>query len=284
MAPRETAEESAHRVQREQRAANRQRESNLEQSLAPFRVGSVRYLNAVPLTRGLEEEVIFATPSKLAELLRQDELDAALVSVTEVLFSNRYDILDGIAVASLGEVKSVFLAHRRPLEEVKEVFCDTASLTSVQLLRVLLAERGLKPEFKPLASYDFAALPDFTLLIGDPALDFSRATHEHEIWDLGAAWYELTSLPFVYAIWALRRGLENSVLRQQLREARDFGLDTLDHIIRTRTDYDQDFRQDYLGWHIHYHLGSEEKRGLAKFAELLRKHGTDLVFDPKFVV
>jgi chorismate dehydratase len=284
MAPRETAEETAHRVQREQRAANRQRESNLEQSLAPFRVGSVRYLNAVPLTRGLEEEVIFATPSKLAELLRQDELDAALVSVTEVLFSNRYDILDGIAVASLGEVKSVFLAHRRPLEEVKEVFCDTASLTSVQLLRVLLAERGLKPEFKPLASYDFAALPDFTLLIGDPALDFSRATHEHEIWDLGAAWYELTSLPFVYAIWALRRGLENSVLRQQLREARDFGLDTLDHIIRTRTDYDQDFRQDYLGWHIHYHLGSEEKRGLAKFAELLRKHGTDLVFDPKFVV
>jgi len=284
MAPRETAEETAHRVEREQRAANRQRESNLEQSLAPFRVGSVRYLNAVPLTRGLEEEVIFATPSKLAELLRQDELDAALVSVTEVLFSNRYDILDGIAVASLGEVKSVFLAHRRPLEEVKEVFCDTASLTSVQLLRVLLAERGLKPEFKPLASYDFAALPDFTLLIGDPALDFSRATHEHEIWDLGAAWYELTSLPFVYAVWALRRGLENAVLRQQLREARDFGLDTLDHIIRTRTDYDQDFRQDYLSWHIHYHLGSEEKRGLAKFTELLRKHGTELVFDPKFVV
>jgi chorismate dehydratase len=284
MAPRETAEETAHRVQREQRAANRQRESNLEQSLAPFRVGSVRYLNAVPLTRGLEEEVVFATPSKLAELLRLDELDAALVSVTEVLFSNRYDILDGIAVASLGEVKSVFLAHRRPIEEVKEVFCDTASLTSVQLLRVLLAERGLKPEFKPLASYDFAALPDYTLLIGDPALDFSRAAREHEIWDLGAAWYELTSLPFVYAVWALRRGLENSVLRQQLREARDFGLDTLDHIIRTRTEYDQDFRQDYLSWHIHYHLGSEEKRGLAKFTELLRKHGTELVFDPEFVV
>jgi predicted solute-binding protein len=85
-------------------------------------------------------------------------------------------------------------------------------------------------------------------------------------------------------VWALRRGLENSALRQQLREARDFGLDTLDHIIRTRTEYDQDFRQDYLSWHIHYHLGSEEKRGLVKFAELLRKHGTEQVFEPKYVV
>src|SRR5258708_40016451 len=122
----------------------------MSSDIPQFRIGSVQYLNAVPLTRGIESEVIFATPAKLAELLRHDELDAALVSVTEVLLNDRYDILDGIAIASLGEVKSVLLAHRRPLEEVREVFCDTASLTSVELLRVLLGERGIKPEFKPL--------------------------------------------------------------------------------------------------------------------------------------
>ncbi len=283
MAPSETAEELAHRVQREQRAANLQRESRLEQSLAPFRVGSVRYLNAVPLTRGLEKEVVFATPSRLAELLRRDELDAALVSVTEVLLNDRYDILDGIAIASLGEVKSVLLAHRRPLDEVREVFCDTASLASIELLRVLLAERGLKAEFKPLPGYDFSALPDYALLIGDPALDFLRAQREHGIWDLGAAWYELTALPFVYAVWALRRGMENVALRRQLREARDFGLDTLDYIIRSRAEYDYDFRKDYLSWHIHFHLGTDEKRGLAKFIELLRRHGLGPVYEPRFV-
>jgi chorismate dehydratase len=284
MAPAESAEEAAHRLQREQRAAHLQRESNLESSLKPFRVGSVRYLNAVPLTRGLEEEVVFATPAKLGEMLRRDELDAALVSVTEVLFNDRYDILDSIAIASLGEVKSVLLAYNRPLPDVREVYCDTASLTSVHLLRVLLAERGLKPEFKPLAGYDFAALPDYAMLIGDPALDFTFAPHQHEILDLGAAWYEMTRLPFVYAAWALRRGLENASLRRQLREARDFGLDTLDEIIRSRSEYDYDFRNDYLGWHIHYHLGADEKRGLAKFAELLRKHGSEPVYEPKFVV
>ncbi len=279
----ESAEELAHRWAREQRVADLQREKNLEDSLAPFRVGTVCYLNAVPLTRGLEEQVVMATPSGLAEMLQRDELDAALVSVTEVLFNDRYDVLDGIAIASLGEVQSVLLAHRRPLEEVREVFCDPASLTSVQLLRVLLAERGLKPWFKPLTSYDFAALPDFALLIGDRALDFARATHTHEVWDLGSAWYELTRRPFVYAIWALRRGLDNAPLRRKLRAARDFGLDTLDNIIQTRTDYDYEFRKDYLSWHIHYHLGDDEKRGLARFAELLRRHTGAPIYEPHFV-
>ena len=283
MAPPDSAEALAHRVEREQRAEQRQRESVLEQSLAPFRVGSVGYLNAVPLTRGVEDGVLFATPAKLAELLRRDELDAALVSVVEVLLNDRYDILDGIAIASLGEVKSVLLAHRRPLEEAKEIFCDPASLTSVQLARVLLAERGLQPEFKVLPSYDFASLPDYAILIGDRALDLVLGPHQHEIWDLGAAWFELTKLPFVYAVWALRRGLDNSALRRLLRDARDFGLDTLDHIIRSRTDYDYEFRQDYLSWHIHYHLGSDEKRGLAKFIELLRRHGCGPIFEPRFV-
>jgi chorismate dehydratase len=283
MAAPDSAEHIAQRFEHERRALNRQRESDLEHSLAPFRVGSVKALNTVPLTRGLEDEIIYTTPARLAEMLRRDELDAALVSVVEPLLNDRYDILDEIAVASLGEVKSVLLAHRQPLEQMREVFCDTASLTSVRLLRVLLAERGLKPEFKPLPDYNFTAPPDNLLLIGDPALDFLFGGHEHEILDLGAAWFEMTKLPFVFAVWALRRGVENNALRHQLREARDFGLDTLDHIIRERTEYTLDFRKDYFGWHLHYHLGSDEKRGIARFMELLRKHGFGPVYEPRFV-
>ena len=252
-------------------------------SLAPFRVGSVPYLNAVPLTRGLEDQILFAPPSALAEMLRRDELDAALVSVTEVLFHDRYEVLDGVAVASLGEVKSVFLAHRGPLEEAREIFCDTASLTSVNLLRVLLAEHGVRPAFRPLASYERASMPDYALLIGDPAIDFLRGPHAHRIWDLGTAWLELTGLPFVYAVWALRRSLESKELRRALRGAKAFGIETLDLIIGSRAEYDIQFRQNYLGRHIRYHLGTDEKRGLAKFSELLRQHGSAPVYDPRFV-
>ena len=275
------AEQIAKRLARENRTIIQQREIDLERSLGNFRVGSVPYLNAVPLTRGIEDQVVLATPAKLAEMLQRDELDAALVSITEVLFNDRYDVLDKVAVASLGEVKSVLMAHRRPIEDATEIFCDTASLTSVQLLKVLLGERGLKPEFRPLTSYK--DLPDYALLIGDPAIDFVRSSPAHEIWDLGEAWYDLTQLPFVYAVWALRRGVESKELRQKLREAKDFGLDTLDYLISSRPEYDVEFRKDYLGWHIHYHLGSDEKRGIARFAELLRKHSGRSVFDPKYV-
>lgn len=283
LAPPEAPEDLAQRVEREHRASHRLLEDDLNQSLAPFRVGSVPYLNAVPLTRGIEDQIRFETPSRLAELLRAGELDAALLSITTPLLEDGYDILDGVAIASLGEVQSVILAHRRPLEEVRVVHCDPASLTSVQLLRVLLAERGLRPAFEPLASYAPDQLPDYALLIGDPALDVATGPHEqHQLWDLGAAWFEATGLPFVYAVWVLRRGLDHAPLRRRLREARQFGLDTLDAIIADRTEYTADFRRDYLGWHIHYHLGTDEQRGIAKFVELLERHGLGPVFPPRY--
>jgi chorismate dehydratase len=283
MSSREEPERIIHRYEAERRAADRQREYNLESSLAPFRVGSVPYLNAVPLTRGLEDEIRFMPPSQLAEMLRKNELDAALVSIVEVLFNDSYDILDGIAIASLGEVYSVFLAHKKPLEQIDVVHCDPASLTSVSLLKVLLAEKGLTPEFRTLSNLDNLTSHDYLLLIGNPGIDFRRSNPPHEIFDLGAAWYELTKLPFVYAIWALHKGKENTQLRRQLREAKDFGVDTLDYLIDNRTDYNREFRKDYLGWHIHYHLGQDEKRGITKFVELLRKHSGREVFDPNYV-
>ena len=151
------------------------------------RIGSVPYLNSVPLTWGIEEETDFVVPSALAEQLRTGRLDAALVSITEALFHEGYDILDGVAVASHGHVKSVFLAHQQPLEEIEIIHCDTASLTSVNLLRVLLAERGLRPAFMPLPDYAQATALENVLLIGNPGIDFLHAPHPHTIWDLGAA-------------------------------------------------------------------------------------------------
>jgi hypothetical protein len=118
MAPRETADNLSRQLQREQQTANLQREINLEGALAPFRVGSVDALNTVPLTRGLEDQIVFATPARLAEMLRRDELDAALVSVG--FCSTTVTCWDGIAIASLGEVRACCLRTGVP-EEAKEI-------------------------------------------------------------------------------------------------------------------------------------------------------------------
>jgi len=249
----------------------------------PPRLGSVHYLNAAPLTFGIEDQMVFATPARLAELLRRDELDAALVSITEVLLNDRYDILDGVAIAARGEVYSVLLAHKKPLAKVREVFCDTASLTSVNLLKVLLAERGLRPEFRPLESYAAAAQKDFVLLIGDPAIDFQRAPHTHQIFDLGTEWLTLTGLPFVFAVWALRRGVDQVANARKLRAAKANGLRDLDQIIRERPEHDEAFRRTYFERHIRYDLNGEEKQAVARFCELLVKHQLGPVFPPYYI-
>lgn len=251
--------------------------------MAP-RLGSVHYLNAAPLTFGIEEQMVFTTPARLAELLRREELDGALVSITEVLLNDRYDILDGVAIGALGEVYSVLLAHKKPLAEVREVFCDTASLTSVNLLKVLLAERGLQPVFRPLETYAAAAEKDFVLLIGDPAIDFQRAPHAHQIFDLGQAWHELTGLPFVFAGWALRRGVDQADNIRALRAAKASGLRELEQIIRDRPEHDAAFRRIYFERHIRYELNGAEKRAIARFCELLVKHHLGPVFPPRFIL
>lgn len=250
---------------------------------APSRIGSVPYLNAAPLVRGLEGKVRLLPPSQLARALAAGEVDAALLSITEPLLRGTYDILDGPCVASDGEVLSVFLAHRRPLAEVDLVHCDTASLTSVNLLRVLLAERDLRPAFVPLSATGKAAEKEFVLLIGDEALAFQRAGHPHAIWDLGGAWKGLTGLPFVYAVWALRRGVETRDLQAVLLSATARGLADLSGVIRDSVGFDEAFRRRYLTQHIRFRLSDAEKRGVDRFAELLERHGLGPVFPAHYV-
>lgn len=247
------------------------------------RIGSVSYLNALPLTCGIEKRVTFETPSRLARRLLGQELDVALVSITEALYREGYGIVDGVAIGSAGPVRSVFLAHRVPLEQVKEVFCDPASLSSVGLLRVLLGERGLRPSLRELAHYEQARQCDAVLLIGDRALDFALDPGGHQIWDLGEAWFRMTGRPFVHAAWLVRPGYEDATLAPLLRGARDEGVRRLEELIRGRTDYTLEFRRRYLTENVRFALDEPAKEGLRLFARLLRRHTGQVVFEPRFL-
>ncbi len=253
------------------------------QALPLLRAGSVPYLNAAPLVHGLAGRLTLLPPSRLALALRERRIDAALLSVTEALLHDGYGILDGCCVASDGAVFSVFLAHRGPLEQVRVVHCDTASLTSVNLLRVLLAERGLTPEFRPLPDVAEAAALENVLLIGDQAIRFRLAQGTHRIWDLGEAWKAQTGLPFVYAAWVLNLDADTRELRRELRDAAARGQHDLEEVIRSVPDFDEDFRRVYLTRNTRHVMGPAEKAGIARFAALLRRHHPGRVYDPRYV-
>ena len=251
--------------------------------LTAKRIGSVPYLNSVPLTCGIEAKTEFLTPSRLAKRLRSGELGAGLVSITEVLFNDLYDVLDSVAVASDGPVKSVFVAHKKPIEQVDVIHCDTASLSSVNLLKVTLAKRGLSPRLESFGDYNHAADLDAVLLIGNPGIEFLRLPHEHQIFDLGQAWREDTGLPFVFAVWAIRRDQHLPGLGQALLQAKRDGLAKLDEIIASYPEFDAELRATYLREHIHFDLGDREKQGIAHFVELLQTVTDQTVHEPKYI-
>ena len=241
------------------------------------------YLNAVPLTHGLEHDTVFLPPSRLGPELRAGRLDAALLSVTEALFHDGFDLLEGPGIVSRGPVYSVGVAHRVPMERVREIHVDASSCTSVNLLRIFLSQRGWSPRLVPLEDYRRAPSLDAVMLIGNAAIDFRRAGHPHAWWDFGATWWDEQRLPFVYAAWVLRRvpGLDG--LRQRLRDAAREGLAALPRIVASRTEYDAAFRGAYLGGWIQFDIDDAARAGVARFAGCLRALGTATVHDPNWV-
>src|SRR5215475_8016770 len=150
-----------------------------------MRIAASTYLNSAPLvysfTQGfLRKKYDFIgdeAPSRCAEMLRSGECEIALIPVIEFQRIPDLRIIPGIAVASKNRVRSVLIASRRPLEEVRRLTLDPSSRTSQALVKILFLRRyGFLPECaerEPAGSVGSRNLlddADAALLIGDPAM------------------------------------------------------------------------------------------------------------------
>ena len=142
-----------------------------------------------------------------------------------------------------GEVFSVFIAHRGEIADLHTLYLDTASRTSANLQRVLLAEfHGVRPREVPRPAGEHPAElreGEGALLIGDPAIDFRVAWGERcRYFDLGEEWQRATGLPFVFAAWLVRPGTpEPEALADRLRAWREEGQRRIDQVIADETRY-----------------------------------------------
>src|SRR5690242_8418883 len=109
----------------------------------PLKVGTVPYLVGRPLDCELEREPGFEVarrvPAELVRGLRSGELDVALVSSVELFRRPGYRYVDHVAVSGEGDVASVQVFLRKPIEEVERVALDPASQAAATLTRVLLS-------------------------------------------------------------------------------------------------------------------------------------------------
>jgi chorismate dehydratase len=262
-----------------------------------LRVGAVSYLNAKPLYYRLEE---FASsivlemdlPSRLADRLAEDDLDVALIPSVEYLrgaAARGYAIVPGLAIAARGAVRSVKLFSRVPPGQIERLALDAGSRTSQVLAQVWLDARwGVRParvELLPPGVPIEESTADAVVLIGDRAMKVAEEGFATVV-DLAEAWQELTGLPFVFALWVARAGVDLGALPEALLRSRAEGLAHARELAATHgpgLGLDVATCYDYLTSALSYDLGAREVAGLRRFARMaavlgLAPEGAPLVF------
>jgi chorismate dehydratase len=258
-----------------------------------LRIGAVNYLNTKPLICDLDllapdAELVLEVPSRLADLLADGQLDVALIPVIEYFRAASYTIVPDIAIASRGPVLSVTLFSRVPWGAIRRVALDEGSRTSAALAQILLRKRyGVNPEVQPLPMAEDAENvdADAVLLIGDRAMRACLPGFAHAF-DLGQEWHDWTGLPFVYAVWAVRAGVELGPVQDALVEAKRRGCaraGAIAHREAPRLGLDAGFCRRYLANIIHFDLGPREQAGLHHYYMLacelgLARRGVNLEF------
>lgn len=242
-----------------------------------LRIGAVTYLNTKPLVHGLIEllpsaELIYDYPSRLADSLASGDLDIALVPSAEVMENPDWTVVSDACIGCHGPVLSVKLLFRVPPAEVRTLALDEGSRTSAVLAQILLKEiHGVIPRLAalPLGCEPGDVESDAVLVIGDRAIRSADGDFT-EVWDLGDRWCRWTELPFVFAMWVARPGIDTSEAEIALATARDSGLAHLADIAGEQAavmDLPYELVHEYLSRNLHFVMGPGERRGLELFFE-----------------
>jgi chorismate dehydratase len=250
---------------------------------ATIRVGAVNYLNAKPLIERLTDfapqlELSLDLPSRLADQLAAGSIDVGLIPVIEYFRGVNYSFVPNIAIASRGPVLSVTLFSRVPLSEVRSVALDEGSRTSAALAQILLRKRyGIRPavEALPIDAPADDLSTDAVLLIGDRAMKACLPGYSFAH-DLGQEWTDWTGLPFVYALWAVRGGVELGDGEAAFHRAKAYGLSQAGVIAQREAPalgLDPGYGRRYLTHIILYDLGPRELAGMNRFRALAAELG-----------
>ncbi len=243
----------------------------------PLRIGLFPYLNVQPLVFGLgadaDYELVLDLPSRIADRFRKGELDLAMVPSFEAATLGA-EILDAVCVGCDGAVETVVLHHRVPLAQVKSLSLDEASRTSAALSKILVAQASGRIPGCTSFSAVSGRVPDTdaVLVIGDPAFTF-RIDGFTPL-DLGAAWRQMYSLPFVFAVMAAGPRARGRGISRRLGEATQQGLAAASTIARSyNAGVDAARAERYLRSVIRYDFRSREKEALALFYRLAQENG-----------
>jgi chorismate dehydratase len=216
-------------------------------------------------------------PSKLLPGLRDERFDIALLPVIDYQRLENLKIVPSGGIGCDGPTLTVRIFSRVPVERIKTLACDTDSHTSVALARIILAEEfGIHPRLIDLLKTDepHSGPAEARLLIGDKVVCEEPPGFEHQL-DLGSAWKQLTGLPFVFATWMARDGIDLRDLPQRLERAKLDGLAHVGEIVNKYAiprGWPAGIAQQYLTSYLKFDVTPTHLKAIEKFHQLAHEH------------
>ncbi|MBI3003922.1 MAG: aminofutalosine synthase MqnE [Ignavibacteriales bacterium] len=254
-------------------------------------IGKIPYLNSVPFYENFEKKqfkILPVNPRRMGILAEDNQIDAGLFSLVDYMRLNDSLELLPFCIATRDQVKSVMLFSNHgwgDLEGKTIGICDDTA-TSVKLLSILLeAKYGVRATFKRMHTgvNDYSEY-DAVLLIGDEALKFNKfgLAGFELVFDLAKEWYDWRKLPFVFAVWAVKKSLpenQKKGLTEQIHRSLESGENSFDSVGQfhaQRVGLSPEETVEYLRG-FNYRLGEREKAAIEEFRTLLTKVATEKV-------
>lgn len=239
-----------------------------------IKVGKVGYLNTLPLFYKWDTSqtvLVEGHPSELVDRLRKGELHAGIVSSVEYLFHKEdYLIVPKVCIASRERACSVLIFSNRLLEDIKSLYLTPASLTSKELaMYVVKVIYGNSPELVKDRSK-----ADAIMLIGDEAMIEKSLGKWQYVYDLGEEWFKRHRLPFVFALFLVRRDAPTwlcDYIAKQCSTSKDlFFKDLMQGRIKVN-GFNQSFLVEYFTSCLQYDLDEKAIQSLGIFNGFLMK-------------
>ena len=213
-------------------------------------------------------ELVVDYPSQLAKRLKEGSIDLALLPVAAMPGIEGARIISDYGIAAEGNVVSVALFSKVPMEQIETVYLDYQSRTSVKLAQLLL-ERYWKKEvvYKHAPENYILAINggDAGVIIGDRALQ--QLPNFPYIYDLSAAWKAFTGLDFIFAAWIANKDLPADFLLK-FNAANAEGLTHLEQVIADNPFPVYNLHTYYTD-NIKFHLDEKKIAGMNRFLELI---------------
>jgi len=217
-----------------------------------------------------EMELIVDYPSNLAKSLQEGSIDMALLPVAAIPHIKGAHIVSDYGIASDGNVASVALFSQVPMDEIKTVYLDYQSRTSVRLAQLLLEKHWNKQVvFKPATEHyiEYINGANAGVIIGDRAL--KQLNNYEYIYDLATGWKQYTGLDFVFAAWVTNKEFSADFLKE-FNNANAEGLQHIEEIVAANSFPYYDLHTYYTE-NIKYYLDSEKLKGMDQFLTMIKE-------------